>query len=308
MFNSMFLPLHVLVQSLNTSLISIAQTMAINITLFETGTVRVRPTSLSQPPGNVLLRRLRFLSDRSFSEPIPIYAFLIDHPEGKFLFDLGETPCCVQPGYYKWWQVGQYCVSMDIKSDQGLGDQLRASGVDPKTDIKSVIISHLHSDHAGGLPDLHGHASIYTSEAHWNAFKHPFYATIEGANPAAWPKGFKPSFLSATGPAIGPWDSCYPITSDGRIVAVDTPGHVPGHVSLIIMDEDVTYLLVGDAAYSLDLLDKQQIDGFNSDPYAALESQRKIKEFCKGRNVVVLPSHEFDSARRLKEKEVYRPS
>ncbi|RDW60569.1 hypothetical protein BP6252_11952 [Coleophoma cylindrospora] len=282
--------------------------MPINISIFETGSTRVRPSLMTQPPGNVLLRRIRFLADRGFTDPIPIFAFLIEHPEGNFMFDLGETPRCNQPGYYNWWQIGQYCVSVDIKPDQGLGDQLRARGIDPQNDIKAVILSHLHSDHAGGLPDVYGKPEIYTSQAHWNAFKSPFHATIEGANPKAWPKGFQPSILKPDGPAIGPWTTSYPITTDGKIVAVDTPGHVPGHVSIIIFDEDITYLLVGDAAYSLDLLDKELVDGINTEPLVALDSQRKIKEFCRGRDVVVLPSHEYDSVRRLKTKEVYRPT
>ncbi|KAI6089527.1 beta-lactamase-like protein [Hypoxylon rubiginosum] len=282
--------------------------MSINIRIIETGSIRVRPSLITQPPGNVLLRRLKFLSDRQWTDPIPIYAFLITHPEGNFLFDLGETPKCIQKGYFPWWQVGQYCVSMDIKPDQGLGSQLRAQGIDPEVDIRAAIVSHLHSDHAGGLPDIYGKADVFVSQSHWDAFQKPFYATMEGANPSAWPEGFAPSILKPDGPAIGPWKFSYPITKDGKILAVDTPGHVPGHVSLIIIDDDVTYLLVGDAAYSLELLDKEMVDGINSDPYVALESQKMIKEFCSQRPVVVLPSHEYDSVRRLEAKEVYQPS
>ncbi|OTB06595.1 hypothetical protein M426DRAFT_318660 [Hypoxylon sp. CI-4A] len=282
--------------------------MAIKISIIETGKIRIRPSQVTQPPGNVLLRRLKFLSDRGFTEPIPIYAFLIEHPEGNFLFDLGETPRCVQPGYYNWWHVGHHCVSMDIKPGDGLGDQLASRGFDIETDIKAVVLSHLHSDHAGGLPEIYGNAPVLTSQAHWEAFKSPFYATLEGANPIAWPTGFQPSILEQDGPALGPWSSTYPITKDGKIVAVDTPGHVPGHVSLIVMDEDVTYFLVGDAAYSLDLLDKEMVDGINLEPYVALESQKKIKEFCRTRDTVVLPSHEFESVTRLEKKVVYRPS
>lgn len=282
--------------------------MSISIRIIETGTIRVRPSQMTQPPGNVLLRRLRFLSDRKFTDPIPIFAFLITHPEGNFLYDLGETPRCVHPGYYPWWQIGHHCVSMDIKPNQGLGTQLREQGVNPEVDIKAAVISHLHSDHAGGLPDVYGKTEIFVSAAHWAAFQKPVYATLEGANPSAWPAGFTPSLLKPTGPAIGPWSYSYPITEDGKILGVDTPGHVPGHISLIIIDEDVTYFLVGDAAYNQALLDKELVDGINTDPYVALDSQRKIKEFCRSRDVIVLPSHEFDSIRRLETKEVYRPS
>ncbi|KAF2014269.1 Metallo-hydrolase/oxidoreductase [Aaosphaeria arxii CBS 175.79] len=282
--------------------------MTIEIQIIETGTIRVRPSQLTQPPGNVLLRRLRFLTDWKLTDPIPIYAFLIKHPEGNFLFDLGETPRCLEKGYYPWWQIGHHVVSMNIGPNDGLGSQLRELGVNPETDIKAAIISHLHSDHAGGLSDVHGMTEIYVGSEHWAAFQNTTYATMEGANPSAWPEGFKPTMLEQNGPPIGPWEHSYKISSDGRILAVDTPGHVPGHLSLIIIDDDVTYFLTADAAYSQTLLDQQLIDGINTDPYVALESQRRIKEFCKSRDVVLLPSHEFDSVRRLREKEVYRPS
>ncbi|KAF4126546.1 Glyoxylase or a related metal-dependent hydrolase, beta-lactamase superfamily II [Geosmithia morbida] len=282
--------------------------MPIGIRIIETGNIRIRPSQMTQPPGNVLVRRLRFLSDRRWTEPIPIFAFVMTHSEGIFLFDLGETPRCVHPGYYPWWQIGHHCVSVDIKESQGLGSQLREQGINPKTDIKAAVMSHLHGDHAGGLPDVHGMTDIFVSQSHWDAFQSPIYATLEGANPAAWPEDFSPSILQPTGPAIGPWTFSYPVTKDQKILAVDTPGHVPGHISLIVIDDDVTYFLVGDAAYSLELLDSESIDGINCDPYVALESQRKIKEFCSCRNVVVLPSHEYDSVRRLEEKQVYRPS
>lgn len=282
--------------------------MDIKIDVIQTGSVRIRNAQLTQPPGNVLLRRLNFLVDRTYTEPLPIYAFLIHHPSGKILFDLGETPKCVEPGYYPWYQIGQHVVHMLIKPGDGLGDQLRKIGVDPATDIPTVVLSHLHSDHAGGLDDIYGSAKIYTSPAHWKSFKHPFHATVEGANPRAWPNGFLPTMLEATGPAIGPWETSYPITADGKIVAVDTPGHVPGHVSLIVFSDNVTYFLCGDAAYSLDLLDKELVDGINSEPLVALDSMRKIKQFCHERDVVVLPSHDLETRNMLVDGTLYRPN
>lgn len=80
---------------------------------------------------------------------------------------------------------------------------------------------------------------------------------------------------------IGPWSRTYPLTSDGRVVAVDTPGHVPGHVFLIVYGDDATYFLTGDATYGMDLLDQELTDSINDNPKVALESVRKIKEFAR---------------------------
>jgi glyoxylase-like metal-dependent hydrolase (beta-lactamase superfamily II) len=106
---------------------------------------------------------------------------------------------------------------------------------------------------------------------------------------------------------IGPWKRSYPITSDGRIVAVDTPGHVPGHVSLIVYGDDATYFLTGDATYGLDLLDQEFTDGINDNPKVALESVRKIKEFAAETDVVVLPAHDPAVEAYLAGNLVYKP-
>jgi glyoxylase-like metal-dependent hydrolase (beta-lactamase superfamily II) len=148
------------------------------------------------------------------------------------------------------------------------------------SDFKAVVLSHLHHDHAGGLNDLPG-VPVYVSKEHWEAFKHPLHATIEGCVPRHWPKDFSPRMLEPKDQPIGPWSRTYPLTSDGRVVAVDTPGHVPGHVFLIVYGDDATYFLTGDATYGMDLLDQELTDSINDNPKVALESVRKIKEFAR---------------------------
>ena len=49
-------------------------------------------------------------------------------------------------------------------------------GIDPATDVKAVIISHLHHDHGDGLADVRD-APIYVSREHWHALANPLQAT-----------------------------------------------------------------------------------------------------------------------------------
>lgn len=74
--------------------------MPIEIAIMQTGHIRTRPSQLTQLPRNVLLGRLGFIFDRSWADPIPLYPFQIRHRKGDFLFDLGETPCSIEPKYY----------------------------------------------------------------------------------------------------------------------------------------------------------------------------------------------------------------
>jgi glyoxylase-like metal-dependent hydrolase (beta-lactamase superfamily II) len=96
-------------------------------------------------------------------------------------------------------------------------------------------------------------------------------------------------------------------------VVVDTSGHVPGHVGLVVYGEghnqtEVPFFLPGDATYGLDLLDKEEPDGINDDPVRAQQTLKTIKEFARQTDVVVLPSRDNDTPRLLAERVVYRPS
>ncbi|PYH91133.1 hypothetical protein BO71DRAFT_401647 [Aspergillus ellipticus CBS 707.79] len=74
---------------------------AVQLTFLTTGTVRIRPSMSSQPASNwPLFRRLRCLCDRGWTESLPVGVFVIRHPEGIFLFDTGQSPCCNNPGYF----------------------------------------------------------------------------------------------------------------------------------------------------------------------------------------------------------------
>lgn len=146
------------------------------------------------------------------------------------------------------------------------------------------------------------------SEEHWDFYRKPLGATIEGATPQHWPHDFKPELLRQTGPALGPWEKTYPITADGRVLAVPTPGHTPGHICVIDRVDEATYFLGGDVTYSQKLLDVEKTDGVNNNPRLAVEQLRKIKTFAGQQPVVPLPAHDPDTARRLAEREVYSPS
>ncbi|MGW2524409.1 MBL fold metallo-hydrolase [Streptomyces sp. NPDC001617] len=235
--------------------------MSISVSILETGTIRIRPSHRTHPVRHqsgspAPLARV----DRPTLDRAPaVNTYLVDHPEGYVLFDAGESPHSTEKGYFPWWQPF-FHVAVDIRvgPDEGIGARLRQRGLDPARDLKAVVLSPLQHDHGDGLPDLVG-APVHVTREHWKAFGKPFPATMEGAVPKRWPKGFTPHFLEPTGGPVGPWDRSYPLASDGRILAVDTPGHVPGHVCLIVFGDQATYLLGGDSTYDQDLLDAERL-------------------------------------------------
>ncbi|KAI1634022.1 beta-lactamase-like protein [Biscogniauxia mediterranea] len=299
----------------------------VTLTFLSTGTVRVRQSMLGQPAENkaVLMRRLRSLLDSNWTAELPIGAFLISHPQGPILFDTGESPRCNDPGFLPFYSPVRAFSRTAIRPGDGIAAQLQSGlGVRPR-DLQAVVLSHLHGDHAGGLADLVALAPdlpVYVSREHWAAFGHgPVAATLAGCNPRRWPAGFAPRLLDPVpvdADSAGPWAEAARVTPDGRVLAVATPGHVPGHVSLVVRGYHnhhdgtripTTYFLPGDATYTLDALDREEPDGVTADPETARRTLRQIKEFARRRadDVVVLPSHDPDTPALLRDRTVYRP-
>ena len=293
----------------------------VSLTFISTGTVKIRPSMRGQPATSfagrsATLRRLWSFTDRKWSPDLPIGVFVISHPDGPILFDTGESPMCNDPGYLPWWVPERMVASYTITPDDGIVTQLAAHGIDPKS-LQAIVISHLHGDHAGGLKDLAAAAPdvpVYVSRGQWDAFGNsPFLATFKGCAPQHWPKDFRPKLLEFTDHIVGPWKQSAKITPDGKVLAVPTPGHSPGHISLVVYGGDdertkTTYFLPGDATYAVELLDKEEPDGINDDPVTALQSLKLIKEFARQTDVVVLPSHDPDVRLLLRDKRVYKPS
>ena len=91
----------------------------------------------------------------------------------------------------------------------------------------------------------------------------------------------------------------YPPTKDGRIVLVPTPGHVRGHVSVIVRSDGVTWFLAGDATYSEANLLAEKTDGVTNNPAESLATLRAIRRFAEQEPTVLLPAHDPEAPARL---------
>lgn len=65
----------------------------------QTGTVAVK-TRQRQGVGHGLARPINTLVDREWTEPLPILAWAIEHPEGVIVVDTGETARATEKGYF----------------------------------------------------------------------------------------------------------------------------------------------------------------------------------------------------------------
>lgn len=76
----------------------------INVTAIETGKARMKTAQRTgREDRGPLGRKIDIFRDPDWVAPLPVLCFLIDHPEGRFLVDTGDTWRNSVPGYLPWW-------------------------------------------------------------------------------------------------------------------------------------------------------------------------------------------------------------
>lgn len=269
------------------------------ITPIKTGTIRIRPShragDMSKP---VWRRKLDILTDHDWTQPLPIYTYLVEHDEGLILLDCGETS---RAGFFPWWHpFFRFAVDLNVTREDEIGPQLRRMGIDPGKDLKTLVLSHLHHDHADGLEHFAG-THIVVSRENYEVSK-GLRGSMLGAVPQQWPSWFDPDARDLDGPPVGLFDGSISLTDDGTVLAVPTPGHMPGHLSLVVRTPEVTYVLAGDATYDQDLLERRIVDGPASDIATSLRTMDRIAHLAANEPTVLLPAHDPAAQRRLDER------
>jgi len=260
----------------------------------QTGSVRIK-TAQVQAQGRGLRRRLRVFADKHWTDWLPTYAWVIDHPEGLIVVDTGQGTHLLETAHslhpYVRWEV-----MFRIERDQEVGPQLRAMGVGPR-DVKQVVLTHLHMDHDGGLAHF-PHSDILVSRGELQVAR-GWIGRVRGYLPNRWPTWFSPRPLDLGNDAFGPFPASKRLTSAGDVIAVGTPGHTADHLSVVVQDHGITYVLAGDTSYSERLMVAGEIDGVSADEEVARRTLRAIRDLATDRPTVYLPTHDPESADRL---------
>jgi glyoxylase-like metal-dependent hydrolase (beta-lactamase superfamily II) len=114
------------------------------------------------------------------------------------------------------------------------------------------------------------------------------------------PAGFAPVPFALDGGPFGAFARSRSLSSDGRILAVETPGHTPGHISVICIDDDGRHvMLAGDVTDTLEQLLAKRADAVGPDPKAHVATLERILAHCREHPTVFLPSHDPESVARL---------
>ena len=242
----------------------------------------------------------KLLFDWQWSDWLPIYSWVIDHPEGIILVDTGESYRTNNTGYLpKWHPYYAFAVKFDVQMEDEIGHQLSQLGINQFKDVSKVIMTHLHTDHAGGL--YHFPASeIIINKKEYDIAK-GWRGLLRGYLSNRWPSWLNPTLIDLAPSKHGPFNHSFSVTKDRRVIIVSTPGHTPGHISVIAEIDGYHYFLAGDASYNQRNMLNLQADGVGNKAQS-INTLRKIKLFTAFNPTIYLPSHDPEAPLRMDNK------
>jgi N-acyl homoserine lactone hydrolase len=265
----------------------------------QTGTVALT-TNWREGVGHGRRRLLHTLLDRRWTEPLPIYAFAIEHPEGVIVVDTGETARVTEPGYFPRWQpFFRFAVRERVRPEQEIGPQLERLGIAP-ADVRQVVMTHLHTDHAGGLHHFEGN-EILVSRAELD-YASGLRGRLKGYPNKRWPAWFKPTPVDLPPEPFGPFPASRPLTEAGDVILLPAPGHTPGHLAVVVQDGDHSVFIAGDSSYTQEAMLRGIADGVGADDDAERLTHERIRAYAETTPAVYLPAHDPDTETRLAER------
>ena len=190
----------------------------------------------------------------------PAVAMLVQHPEeGPILFDTGYDPAFLEATARLPERLYRWATPVTLPAGRDAASQLRARGIDPG-EVRHVILSHFHGDHMAGLHAF-PKATIHCARAGLDdlARHGRFGATRRGLLPRLLPadlaertRFFEDRPHRALPTDFQPFAEGADLLGDGALLAVELPGHCPGHWGLALNDAHWgLHFFVADAAWSL---------------------------------------------------------
>src|ERR1700726_3068974 len=169
---------------------------------------------------------------------------MLDVVDGGFLVNTGKQLILVDAGAGAWWGGGAL---------GRLAGSLRSAGYTPE-EVDIVLVTHLHSDHVGGLTTPDGNRVFPNAEVYVAKAESDFWLSPEIAAKA--PKDAQPFFQSAQAIAA-PYikaDRWHTFSGSEAIVdgmqIVPLPGHTPGHTGYEFSSKGQKVLFWGDVVHA----------------------------------------------------------
>ncbi len=270
----------------------------------EGAAVRLHPLltgELDAPPAFVERREVP-LSDlrtwttmllrRGETVPLPVPAFLVEHPgAGLVLVDTGLHPCCA--GDEQNLGVMGRVLPIRMEPEQAASARLRELGHAPQ-DVAVVVMTHLHNDHASAVAE-YPDATFVIDHEEWAAATAP-RPSLRGYVPRQFDHAFDWRTVDLAGAgteSFATFARALDLFGDGSVRLLSTPGHTPGHLSVLLRLAGREALLIGDAAYTMRTLAGEARPFLVEDAHRFQRSLGELRHFVEQTpGLLVIPGHD----------------
>jgi glyoxylase-like metal-dependent hydrolase (beta-lactamase superfamily II) len=240
----------------------------------------------------------------------------IQHPEhGYILYDTGYTQRFHEETAFFPNSIYGKMTKVVIPPGEEVAKQLSNNGISPD-DIKHIIITHFHADHAAGMKDFKN-AVFYTS-------KKAYEYTMKLPHSIAFSKGVLKNLLPEDlseriifiDEKITPSNQAilgkeYDLFGDNSLLIYELPGHAAGQIGLMLETSKQRYFLIADACW----LKKSYIEYVLPNPIVRLffHSWREFKSTLNKVHqyhiahpeVLIVPTHCAETTSQLIQPKIY---
>jgi N-acyl homoserine lactone hydrolase len=203
--------------------------------------------------------------------------YLIRHAQGWLLWDTGvaDAIAALPEG-----QAPSDPRATHWRRPKTLVSQLDALGLKP-ADIKYLAISHTHPDHIGNVA-LFPQSMLLVQKAEYE-----------------WPSPFGPRFKPEH--PVTKLEGDHDVFGDGSVTLLATPGHTPGHQSLLVkLPNTGALVLSGDAVHFKSNWDNRGVPTANSDKDQTLASMQRIADLLAREKAQLWINHDKTQRDTLK--------
>lgn len=251
---------------------------------FQVGEVRVVALSDGTVPQD-LHTLLRGVSPSEI-DTILNRAFMVNPIEASinaYLIEAGNRVALVDTGAGTFFGPG---------AGGKLLDSLRSAGYRPDQ-ITDVLLTHIHTDHSGGLVDTQGRMSFVNATIHVGQQDVDFFLApahqkgVDGYDKAYFEQATKSMQPYVKAGKVKGFQSATEILPG--VKAVPTPGHTPGHAFFVLESKDDTLEFIGDVLHvqSVQMAHPEITIVYDVEqPAAKSQRERQFSRLAKDRHMI----------------------
>jgi len=216
--------------------------------------------------------------------------WLIKHGKQWLLWDTGVPESSLNDP--KGWSTLPKLIVYHL--DKSITAQLAEIGLKPD-DIGRVAISHTHGDHIGNMA-LFANATILMQRAEYNWIHSP-----DGPNDNVNQLMALARQLLGTPKNLQLLDGDTDVFGNGSVILLATPGHTPGHQSLLVHLKNSGFILLsGDVVHLQENFAKNIVPSLNTDKAASIASMERVRQLIATYKATLFINHDKRQTDKLR--------